>query len=515
VSAGDSGCRGDARHRRRDADHAEIVRYSRRRHGPRDVLHAAGRAAQGQPEEEGNMELENPAGDDEPSSEVTFNDDETEALTDSPSIQADEVDLGAEQTEDEADAKEKEAEAEDEEGDEEEVTDIEDVKVGDEEEGDEEEEEEEEEEEVNDELQSDAFKTNDFGTTAKNESLNEAVRPIYKQVLKKAKADRIETVAELSDIITDIEKNHKEDEGIMGGEFEILKKTLRLEESVNEAKKKPTKKKKAVKKDDEEEAKPKGKGKGNKKVFLKKKAKKGEEETEDESKGKGKGKLKGLQPLPNKKKVRGKKGKKINEDAQILDTVSYEGDRSYVLGKMSNGDLIVQVSATGQTKQAKPDKVKVLGIKAETMKPQFKFDKETQKVLFEQLVSCGIFMGNTPIKTSNCFVMYSDYTAAKVDEKIKVLVENEISFMPKDQVRVFENPNDFANPDHYVEGVVVETVPETGEEIVEEGRPVKSVLINAIDYTQAIGDADPVRVLNPDTKSIETYPKEQLRTLAV
>jgi len=127
-------------------------------------------------------------------------------------------------------------------------------------------------------------------------------------------------------------------------------------------------------------------------------------------------------------------------------------------------------------------------------------------------------MGNTPIKTNDCYVMYSDWMNAKPNDTIKVLVEGEISMMPRNQVKVFEDPNDFANPEHYVEGVVIEEIVknnEDGGEPIRTERAAKNVLINAIDYTQAVGDASPVRVLNPITKSIETYPKSLLRTLSV
>ena len=60
-----------------------------------------------------------PGDDEEPASAVTFDDDETELLGDSPSMQDDEVDLGAKEVE--AEAEEAEAEAEEEEGDAEEL----------------------------------------------------------------------------------------------------------------------------------------------------------------------------------------------------------------------------------------------------------------------------------------------------------------------------------------------------------------------------------------------------------
>ena len=78
----------------------------------------------------------------------------------------------------------------------------------------------------------------------------------------------------------------------------------------------------------------------------------------------------------------------------------------------------------------------------------------------------------------------------------------------------FEDVNDFANPDGYIPGVVID---ESTEEVVE------SIMINAGDYTNAIGDTDMVRVIRQgedkkddfEGQTIETMPKAILRTLAV
>lgn len=460
----------------------------------------------------------------EPASEITFDEDESEALTDAPSA-IDNVDLGAEEVEKQADELEKEKEEETpeenkEEGkegeEEEEEKDIEDVKVNKDED---EEEEEEEKEKVND---SDNLQKNPFI----KESLNEGTKRIIKKSMKILKDNDIDNYP--------------------GGD-EIDKKPVLLFDKPEDAKKAKnilTKNGVKTKREDStlwliEESKEETLKK--KRVFLKKKLNEGRfgldqnivfnildaaaqftsdahvaanqtwnsakelinyllsdhipKKYHDEF-------LSYVQQYINESKQI-KDTNKLNEDAQLLDTVRFEKDRAFVVGKMSNGDLIVQLSRTGQTKTADPSKVKVLNVKAEQAKPQFKFDKETQKVLFEQLVKCGIYMNNVPIKTSNCFTMYSEWKEAKPEDHIKVLIENEISMIPRSQVNVFDDPNDFANPDDYVEGVIID----------QEEKAIDNILINAIDYTDAIGDSDPVRVII--NGKLQTLGKGMLRTLAV
>ena len=84
-----------------------------------------------------------------------------------------------------------------------------------------------------------------------------------------------------------------------------------------------------------------------------------------------------------------------------------------------------------------------------------------------------------------------------------------MNLVPRENVKVFEDPNDFANLQDYVDGVQID--PETGDAI-------ENMLINAVDYTNAIGDSDPVRVIKgPDSPEpkLETLPKALIRTLSV
>jgi len=196
------------------------------------------------------------------------------------------------------------------------------------------------------------------------------------------------------------------------------------------------------------------------------------------------------------------------EGAGLGDKVTYKKQKGYIIGQSSNGDFIVQIQ--GNTAWAKPSEVKVLGAKAESsVKPMHNFDEITQKVLFEQFVKCGIYVGNTAVKTNNCYIKYSNYTNAKLDENVNVYSDGDLNQMPKENVKIYEDPNDFANPEDYVDGVIINTI---------SGEAIDSVQINAIDYTGAIGDADPVRVIQGiegNQPQMDTLPKSVLRTLSV
>lgn len=195
----------------------------------------------------------------------------------------------------------------------------------------------------------------------------------------------------------------------------------------------------------------------------------------------------------------------INESVQIGDAVKLDGQRGFVIGEIG-GQVIVQIQ--GNTKLVDPSKVKENKKPELQVNPPMKFDEKTQKLLFEQYVKCAIYMGNVPIHFNNCYVKYSSWDSAKDDQQVKVLVEGNHTFMQKSQVRILEDINDFANEDNYVPGAIID---EKTEDVLE------NVLINAIDYTEAIGDADPVRVIKGqgEAQEMQTMPKATLRTLAV
>lgn len=198
--------------------------------------------------------------------------------------------------------------------------------------------------------------------------------------------------------------------------------------------------------------------------------------------------------------------KQLNE-AQIGDKVLLGKERGYLIGQTSDGQWIVQIQ--GSTKFAKDKDLKVLRGLAQnvTVKPPINFDEKTQKVLFEQYVKCGIFYKSVPVRTNGCYVKYSDYLKSTPD--INVLIEGVLNIIPRDQVRVMENPQDFANPQDYVEGVEIDT---------QSGEAVDNIMIHAGDYSSSIGDADGVRIIrgmDGENPVFGTLAKEQIRTLSV
>ena len=196
----------------------------------------------------------------------------------------------------------------------------------------------------------------------------------------------------------------------------------------------------------------------------------------------------------------------LNEELQILDKVKYDGQRGYINGQI-NGKWIVQVQ--GSTYLVDPDQLKEYNTKPDIItQPHMKFDDKTQALLFEQYVRCGVYAGNIPIRLNDCYVRYSDFENARSEQQVRILIEGASIFMPKDRIRILENINDFANPDNYVPGVIVD----------ESGEALESILVNAIDYTQAIGDSDPVKIIQKTQEGeqeMQTIPKSKVRTLSV
>jgi len=384
--------------------------------------------------------------DPEPASEITFDDEETELLGDSPSMQGDEVDLGVDNIEASADAAEAGAEPED---TEDQLGDLEG---------------EEGEEDVEGELGAEGDDTEDIDIESPEEETPEEEEDEEKK--KKKVEDTGEQKVEdggkalfddLEDDKTGLEKEPlaKKDDELSGGEVEV-------EPEGSEAV--PTKR-----------------------VFLKKKK------------------------VQESLKIDLKKKNKLTEAIQIGDTVIYDKSKGYVIGQTNDGDLLIQIQ--GSTAKANPKEVKNVREKEEVLDVQYKFDNKTlqnltTKAFFEQYVKCGIYLNNTPIKLNECYVKYNEWEEADDDKPVSVLIEGQINLMPKKQIRIFENINDFANPDNYIEGVIIDE---------ESGEALENVLINALDYTSSVGDTDEVRIVKEVNGEplISSAPAAILKTLSV
>jgi len=197
----------------------------------------------------------------------------------------------------------------------------------------------------------------------------------------------------------------------------------------------------------------------------------------------------------------------LNEEIQVLDKVKLNKETGFVTGEI-DGKMIVMVQ--GNTYLVDPKELKEYNKKAEpTLVPPMKFDEKTQKLLFEQWVKCGVFHGNVPIKMSDCYVRYNLWEAANAEQQVKVIIEGNPTFMPKSQVKILEDINSFANEENYIPGVIID---ETTEEVIE------NILLHAIDYANAVGDADSVRIIKQTPtgeQEMQTMPRATLRTMTV
>ena len=185
----------------------------------------------------------------------------------------------------------------------------------------------------------------------------------------------------------------------------------------------------------------------------------------------------------------------LNENTQIGDAVIVNGEKGYVIGQMGDGDLIVQVQFS--TKKVNPNEAKLVGEKPEQLvKPPYDFDEATlqnltTKALFEKYVACGIFMGNTAVKTNDCVTKYSDWKNADNDEPIQVIVEGRSTNQYKKHIKILEEVNDFADPTPYAWGIY--TNPDGDSE---------DVLVNSLEFAGSYADAQGVTVI----RNIDTTP---------
>ncbi len=200
--------------------------------------------------------------------------------------------------------------------------------------------------------------------------------------------------------------------------------------------------------------------------------------------------------------------KPVPRRMQIGDAVIYEKKKGFITGAHGD-DWIVQCQF--QTFWAKTNQLTSLEEKTKVVGyDQFKFDKKTQELLFEQMVKCGIFMNNVPVKVSGCYVNYADWKHAKDDDHIQIMVENQAALYEKSIIRIIEDVNSFANPANYIEGVIID---------VNTAEAMENLMLNVEDYTMGSDDENaPVRVLRVDDQGnqfTDTLAKATLNTLSV
>src|SRR5574344_551251 len=195
---------------------------------------------------------------------------------------------------------------------------------------------------------------------------------------------------------------------------------------------------------------------------------------------------------------------RLNESAQpqVMDYVRFAGGKTgQIICKMADGDFII--SAEGRTFQCQPSSVTMLHDRPDTVEAPFKYDKETLKGLFEQMVPAGVFMNGARLTPNDCYVKYSEFVDAKQDDDVRLVVEGQQTFTGKKYVKVLADINEFANVNDYAYGHVLN----------EYGVPSGDILMNMRDYAAGAGDSAPVRslVLNEDKKYVLTMiPKGSL-----
>lgn len=218
---------------------------------------------------------------------------------------------------------------------------------------------------------------------------------------------------------------------------------------------------------------------------------------------------------PKKKVFKFKPKAKITEsvvaitesvDANVLDRVYYKGKEGTVTGKTADGKFIVLTD--GSTHVCEQSELKLNYDKKDLVETNFKYDEKTLAGLYEQLVQCGIFMNGTQLTPNNCYCKYSEYKKAQMNEDVRVLIDGQSTLTKKQHVKLLEDVSEFANIKEYIEGVTLDS----------QGKAVKNILINAVDYGNAKNDSDLVRVLVPDENGkteLITMPKYAIKTLAI
>ena len=195
------------------------------------------------------------------------------------------------------------------------------------------------------------------------------------------------------------------------------------------------------------------------------------------------------------------KDNKLNEGAEpnVGDYVILNGAEGYVISKMPmTNEFIVNVG--GHTVTAAPSSLKLATAKRDDLPVPFKFDETTLKLLFEQMVHCGMFMNETCLTPKDCFVKYSEYINAEDDDKIRLVVEGENLLVDKKLVRVTDDINEFANLNDYVRG-----------NFLSEGQKPVEVALNIKDYRKATNQMSPVRVILGE--SLKTMPAGSLEVI--
>lgn len=196
---------------------------------------------------------------------------------------------------------------------------------------------------------------------------------------------------------------------------------------------------------------------------------------------------------------------RVNEsaDPNVLDYVTYKGERGQVISTYPDGDLVVNIK--GSTVKCAPSAVRLVSEKKDTVKPAFKFDKATLKGIYESMtLRCGLFMNGVQLTPADCYVNYGEYRDAKDGDDVRIILEGEKMSAQKQYIRLLEDAA--VNEDKYISGV----------ETTQDGKALRNVWIDGEQYAAAENPSDLVDVILQDgTGTMTKLPKDSLKTLSV
>ena len=196
---------------------------------------------------------------------------------------------------------------------------------------------------------------------------------------------------------------------------------------------------------------------------------------------------------------------RVNEsaDPNVLDYVTYKGEKGQVISTYPDGDLVVNIK--GSTVKCAPSAVRLVSEKKDTVKPVFKFDKATLKGIYESMtLRCGLFMNGVQLTPADCYVNYGEYRDAKDGDDVRIILEGEKMSAQKQYIRLLEDAT--VNEDKYISGV----------ETTQDGKAIRNVWIDGEQYAAAENPSDLVDVILQDgTGTMTKLPKDSLKTLSV
>lgn len=201
-------------------------------------------------------------------------------------------------------------------------------------------------------------------------------------------------------------------------------------------------------------------------------------------------------------------------DIEAMDYVIFKGQRMQVTAKTAEHMLIL-LSPEGFTIECSPDAVKLADEKKNNMPPEFKFDKQTSKILDEKILPCKVCYNGWDVMNEKLYVKFGEWFKAPTDQTLVHIVNEDerLYTVPKENIFVQQLPTS-------QDATEEESIPQSqqlqdaeisadnteedkspgkewqyGVEISKDGQPLRKLLINSISYTSSKNDTDGISVL--------------------